>query len=156
SHHAGAYSPHASCRPGARTGDEEAGMASTAEIDAMRRAIDQAREARGHSNPNPSVGAVVLDAGGAVVGEGRTQAIGGNHAEVEALAEAGDRARGGVLVVTLEPCRHHGRTGPCADAIVAAGISRVVYAIADPHDAAAGGADVLREQGIDVEGGVLD
>ena len=130
-------------------------MATAAEIDAMRRAIAVADAAGGVPNPNPAVGAVVLDVDGAVVGEGATTAIGGPHAEVVALSTAGDRARGGTLVVTLEPCDHQGRTGPCTAAIVEAGIARVVYAVDDPHHDAAGGAARLRSSGIDVEAGLL-
>jgi len=130
-------------------------MASTAETDAMRRAIALARTALGNTNPNPAVGAVVLDAAGSVAGEGHTQRAGGNHAEIEALTAAGDRARGGVLVTTLEPCRHEGRTGACTRAIVHAGIRRVVYAVGDPHDEAGGGAEELRALGLDVESDVL-
>ncbi|MGN6472153.1 MAG: bifunctional diaminohydroxyphosphoribosylaminopyrimidine deaminase/5-amino-6-(5-phosphoribosylamino)uracil reductase RibD [Mycobacteriales bacterium] len=130
-------------------------MATAAEVDAMRRAVAVAEAALGIPNPNPAVGAVVLDADGQVVGEGATAAIGGPHAEVVALAAAGERARGGTLVVTLEPCDHHGRTGPCSEAIVAAGVARVVYSVDDPHDEAAGGAARLRDAGIDVESGVL-
>jgi len=122
---------------------------------AMRRAIALARDALGNTNPNPAVGAVVLDATGTVVGEGATQPVGRAHAEIEALTVAGNGARGGTLVVTLEPCRHAGRTPPCTDAIVAAGVQRVVYALADPHDVAAGGEETLRSAGVDVEGGVL-
>jgi diaminohydroxyphosphoribosylaminopyrimidine deaminase/5-amino-6-(5-phosphoribosylamino)uracil reductase len=118
-------------------------MATPAETTAMRRAIALAAEVLGSTNPNPAVGAVVLDASGAVIGEGATRPAGGAHAEVEALAAAGGRARDGVLVVTLEPCRHVGRTPACTDAIVAAGVSRVLYAVADPHDVASGGAETL-------------
>lgn len=129
-------------------------MATSAELAAMRRAVDVAAEGLGRSNPNPAVGAVVLDAREQVVGSGATAAVGGPHAEVVALMAAGDAARGGTLVVTLEPCRHVGRTAPCTDAIVAAGVRRVVFAVGDPHDAAAGGADALRAAGVDVESGV--
>src|SRR5438270_4258283 len=114
-------------------------MASAAEIAAMLHARTLAAQALGRSNPNPAVGAVVLDASGREIGVGATAAAGGAHAEIEALRAAGEAARGGTLVTTLEPCRHAGRTGPCTSAIVAAGITRVVYAVADPHDAAAGG-----------------
>lgn len=131
-------------------------MATAGETDAMRRAVALAEAALGVPNPNPAVGAVVLDRAGELIGEGATAAIGGPHAEVVALAAAGERARGGTLVVTLEPCAHQGRTGPCAEAIVAAGISRVVYAVDDPHGQAKGGAVRLREAGIDVESGVLE
>jgi diaminohydroxyphosphoribosylaminopyrimidine deaminase/5-amino-6-(5-phosphoribosylamino)uracil reductase len=130
-------------------------MASAGEVDAMRRAIALAEAALGAPNPNPAVGAVVLDRAGEIVGEGATAAIGGPHAEVVALRVAGQRARGGSLVVTLEPCDHEGRTGPCTAAILDAGIARVVYAADDPHLDAAGGAARLRAGGLAVEGGVL-
>jgi diaminohydroxyphosphoribosylaminopyrimidine deaminase / 5-amino-6-(5-phosphoribosylamino)uracil reductase len=128
---------------------------SPIETSAMRRAIQLAVSVLGTTNPNPPVGAVVLDADERLVGEGATAAAGGPHAEVAALAAAGDSAAGGTLVVTLEPCRHHGRTGPCADAIIAAGIRRVVFAIGDPTDAAAGGAEALRGAGVEVVAGEL-
>jgi diaminohydroxyphosphoribosylaminopyrimidine deaminase/5-amino-6-(5-phosphoribosylamino)uracil reductase len=108
-------------------------MASGAEQAAVRRAVVLSQRALGTTSPNPPVGAVVLDAAGAVAGEGSTRPPGGPHAEVVALREAGERARGGTAVVTLEPCRHTGRTGPCTDALLAAGIARVVVACADPH-----------------------
>jgi diaminohydroxyphosphoribosylaminopyrimidine deaminase / 5-amino-6-(5-phosphoribosylamino)uracil reductase len=124
----------------------------------VSQAMDRARElgagALGTTSPNPAVGAVVLDAGGAVVGEGATAPPGGPHAEVTALAQAGERARGGTVVVTLEPCAHTGRTGPCADALIAAGVARVVVAVPEPTELAGGGADRLRAAGIDVEVGV--
>jgi diaminohydroxyphosphoribosylaminopyrimidine deaminase/5-amino-6-(5-phosphoribosylamino)uracil reductase len=97
----------------------------------------------------------VLDTDGQIVGEGATAPIGGPHAEVGALAAAGDAARGGTVVVTLEPCNHHGRTGPCSAAILAAGITRLIYAIDDPHRTAAGGAARLRSEGVFVESGLL-
>ena len=121
----------------------------------MRRAVDLAARGLGATSPNPVVGAVILDAAGRVVGEGFHRRAGGAHAEVEALAEAGTRARGGTCVVTLEPCNHTGRTGPCAVAIQAAGIVRVVYAVDDPSPVAGGGARTLRAAGIEVESGVL-
>lgn len=130
-------------------------MASAAELDAMRRAIALATAALGVPNPNPAVGAVVLADDGAVVGEGATAAIGGPHAEVVALRAAEGRASGGTLVVTLEPCDHQGRTGPCTREIIDAGIVRVVFAVDDPHHDAAGGAARLRAAGIDVESGLL-
>jgi diaminohydroxyphosphoribosylaminopyrimidine deaminase/5-amino-6-(5-phosphoribosylamino)uracil reductase len=130
-------------------------MAGTIEASAMRRAIQLAGSVLGTTNPNPAVGAVVLDADERLGGEGATAPAGGPHAEISALAAAGDRARGGTLVVTLEPCRHHGRTPPCTDAILAAGVSRVVYAVGDPTDAAAGGAEVLRAAAIEVVAGEL-
>ena len=101
--------------------------------------------------PNPRVGCVITDRDGVVVGEGAHHAVGGPHAEVHALADAGDRARGGTAYVTLEPCAHRGRTGPCAEALIAAGVARVVIAVADPNPVAAGGAEVLRRAGVAVE-----
>src|SRR3954463_9545270 len=130
-------------------------MATPAETAAMQRALALAVQAVGSTNPNPAVGAVVLSADERVVGEGHTAPIGGPHAEVVALEAAGADAVGGTVVVTLEPCRHVGRTGPCTDTIGAAGIRRVVFAVGDPHGDAAGGAEVLRAAGIDVESGVL-
>ena len=130
-------------------------MAGQAELDAVRRAVELSRAALGATSPNPPVGAVVLDAAGAVVGEGWTRPPGGPHAEVVALQQAGERARGGTAVVTLEPCSHTGRTGPCTAALLAAGIAHVVVACAEPTDQAGGGADVLRAAGVDVETGVL-
>ena len=108
----------------------------------------------GTTSPNPAVGAVILDADGTPVGEGATAPPGGPHAEVAALAQAGGRARGGTAVVTLEPCAHTGRTGPCADALLAAGIARLVVAVPEPTELAGGGAERLRAAGVDVELGV--
>lgn len=105
--------------------------------------------------PNPMVGAVVVR-GGEIVGEGWHGEWGGPHAEVEALRAAGDRARGATLYVNLEPCHHHGKTSPCTDAIVEAGVGRVVYALEDPNPQAGGGAAWLREQGVRVAGGVCE
>lgn len=122
---------------------------------AMELAIAASERVRGTTSPNPPVGAVVLDADGAVAGVGATRPPGGPHAEVVALAEAGARARGGTAVVTLEPCAHHGRTPPCVDALVAAGVGTVYYAVTDPNPKAAGGADRLRAAGLDVHGGLL-
>jgi diaminohydroxyphosphoribosylaminopyrimidine deaminase/5-amino-6-(5-phosphoribosylamino)uracil reductase len=120
----------------------------------MARARELGDGVLGTTSPNPPVGAVVLDVDGAVVGEGATSPPGGPHAEVLALQHAGDRARGGTAVVTLEPCAHTGRTGPCAEALIEAGIARVVIAVPEPTELAVGGADRLREAGIDVELGV--
>jgi diaminohydroxyphosphoribosylaminopyrimidine deaminase/5-amino-6-(5-phosphoribosylamino)uracil reductase len=120
----------------------------------MERALDLARRGWGRVAPNPLVGAVVL-AGDAVVGEGYHAEYGGPHAEVAALRAAGERARGATLVLNLEPCRHHGKTPPCTDAIAAAGVARVVAAIADPDPEAGGGADVLRGRGVVVSIGLL-
>jgi diaminohydroxyphosphoribosylaminopyrimidine deaminase / 5-amino-6-(5-phosphoribosylamino)uracil reductase len=130
-------------------------VASPAEADAMRRAIALAARGLGSTSPNPIVGCVVLDAEGRIAGEGWHQRAGGPHAEVDALRAAADRARGGTAVVTLEPCNHTGRTGPCAQALIDAGVTRVVYAVADPNPVATGGAATLRAAGVDVEGGVL-
>jgi diaminohydroxyphosphoribosylaminopyrimidine deaminase/5-amino-6-(5-phosphoribosylamino)uracil reductase len=122
---------------------------------AMRLAIAQSEAVKGTTYPNPPVGAVILDRDGAVAGVGATQPIGGPHAEVLALRRAGERATGGVAVVTLEPCNHHGRTPPCVDALVAAGISTVVFAVTDPNSVASGGARRLADADVSVEGGVL-
>ena len=124
---------------------------NAAEQAAMARARELGQRVLGTTSPNPAVGAVVLDRDGAVVGEGATSPPGGPHAEVHALAQAGERARGGTAVVTLEPCAHTGRTGPCADALVAAGVARVVVAVPEPTPLATGGAARLRAAGIDVE-----
>src|SRR6478735_12797192 len=109
----------------------------------MQHALDLAWRGWGRVHPNPLVGAVVL-AGGAVVGEGWHAEFGGPHAEAAALAAAGERARGGTLVVTLEPCAHQGKQPPCADLVIEAGVRRVVVAMADPNPMASGGADRLR------------
>ena len=122
--------------------------------DRMRRALALAEEGLGRTSPNPSVGCVIVR-DGVVVGEGRTAPPGGPHAEVVALRQAGARARGATAYATLEPCNHTGRTGPCAEALIEAGIGEVVYALADPNVLAAGGADRLREAGVSVRGGVL-
>lgn len=124
------------------------------EREAMARALDLAWRGWGRVQPNPLVGAVVLD-GAAAVAEGWHAQYGDRHAEVAALDSAGTRARGATLVVTLEPCAHVGRQPPCADAILAAGIRRVVAALPDPNPVARGGADLLRQAGVDVEIGLL-
>nr|WP_157167162.1 bifunctional diaminohydroxyphosphoribosylaminopyrimidine deaminase/5-amino-6-(5-phosphoribosylamino)uracil reductase RibD [Streptomyces typhae] len=121
----------------------------------MRRALALAARGLGFTSPNPVVGCVVLDAAGETVGEGYHQRAGGPHAEVHALRAAGDKARGGTAVVTLEPCNHTGRTGPCARALLDAGIARVVFAVGDPTPDATGGAATLRAAGVDVESGLL-
>jgi diaminohydroxyphosphoribosylaminopyrimidine deaminase/5-amino-6-(5-phosphoribosylamino)uracil reductase len=129
-------------------------MASEVERLAMARAVGLAARGSATTLPNPVVGCVVLDAAGEVVGEGWHERPGGPHAEVAALAAAGERARGGTAVVTLEPCNHTGRTGPCTLALIDAGIARVVVAVRDPWPAAAGGLERLRAAGVDVEVGV--
>ncbi|MEV6249163.1 bifunctional diaminohydroxyphosphoribosylaminopyrimidine deaminase/5-amino-6-(5-phosphoribosylamino)uracil reductase RibD [Streptomyces sp. NPDC051742] len=130
-------------------------MAQQADITAMRRAVELAARGLGSTSPNPVVGCVITDASGLPVGEGWHQRAGGPHAEVHALREAGALARGGTAYVTLEPCNHTGRTGPCAQALTEAGISRVVYAVGDPNPQATGGADTLRAAGVHVASGVL-
>jgi diaminohydroxyphosphoribosylaminopyrimidine deaminase/5-amino-6-(5-phosphoribosylamino)uracil reductase len=120
----------------------------------MARAIELARDAMTH--PNPRVGAVVVDASGQVVGEGSHRGPGTAHAETVALAQAGEAARGATVFVTLEPCAHHGRTPPCADALVAAGVAKVVAAVTDPDPRTAGqGFQRLRDAGIEVEVGLM-
>lgn len=117
---------------------------------AMEHALALAERARGRVSPNPPVGCVIVADGG-VVGEGWTQPPPGAHAEAMALAEAGEAARGAHAYVTFEPCAHHGRTPPCAEALAAAGLSRVVYAVAEPGAEAGGGAALLRAAGATVE-----
>jgi len=129
---------------------------STAEQSAMRRALALAASPGVPTGPNPRVGCVLLGADGRVLAEGWHRGAGSPHAEVDALRRAGDTARGATAVVTLEPCNHTGRTGPCSQALVAAGVRRVVYAQRDPNPVAAGGAATLREAGVEVEGGLLE
>ena len=102
-------------------------------------------------DPNPRVGALVLDRAGQVVGVGHHRGAGTPHAEVIALREAGDRAAGGTAYVSLEPCAHHGRTPPCTQALTEAGVARLVYAVADPDPRAAGGAQLLKGHGVEVQ-----
>jgi diaminohydroxyphosphoribosylaminopyrimidine deaminase/5-amino-6-(5-phosphoribosylamino)uracil reductase len=128
---------------------------SQAEHRAMARAIELARTPDVPSGPNPRVGCVVLGPDGTVVAEGYHRGAGTPHAEADALANAGGRARGTTVVVTLEPCTHTGRTAPCSSALVDAGVARVVYAQTDPNPVAAGGAAVLHAAGVDVEHGLL-
>jgi diaminohydroxyphosphoribosylaminopyrimidine deaminase/5-amino-6-(5-phosphoribosylamino)uracil reductase len=129
---------------------------SAAEQRAMRRALDLARTPGVPLGPNPRVGCVLLDPSGAEVAEGYHRGAGTPHAEAAALAEAGADARGATAVVTLEPCNHTGRTGPCAEALAAAGVARVVFAQPDPNPVAAGGEATLREAGIEVAFGLLE
>ena len=121
----------------------------------MRRALDLAQRGAGQVWPNPKVGCVIVR-DGAIVGEGWHQQFGGPHAEVHALAAAGARAAGATAYVTLEPCNHHGKTGPCSEALLAAGIARVVCATRDPNPQAAGGLDHLAARGVRVESGVCE
>jgi len=123
----------------------------------MRRALQLAALAEGRTSPNPLVGAVVLDSEGCLVGEGFHARAGQPHAEPGALNQAGEAARGGTIVVTLEPCCHQGRTPPCTEAILAAGIQRVVVALTDPDPRVAGGGlQRLRDAGLEVISGILD
>jgi diaminohydroxyphosphoribosylaminopyrimidine deaminase/5-amino-6-(5-phosphoribosylamino)uracil reductase len=124
-------------------------VANEHEVAAMRRAVALAYSALGRTAPNPTVGCVLLAPTGEVVGEGFHTYDARDHAEVVALRAAGDKARGATAVVTLEPCATHGRTGPCTEALRAAGVARVVYAVADPT----GPGDLT---GFDVESGVLE
>jgi diaminohydroxyphosphoribosylaminopyrimidine deaminase/5-amino-6-(5-phosphoribosylamino)uracil reductase len=122
----------------------------------MAMAVAAAATVRSTTSPNPWVGAVVLSPGGDLLGIGATQPPGGPHAEVVALRAAGPSACGATLVVTLEPCSHHGRTPPCVEAVLAAGVQRVVVGIEDPDPNVAGrGLAALRAAGVDVELGVL-
>jgi len=122
----------------------------------MKRALDLAKKGRGTTSPNPMVGAVIVK-DGEIVGEGYHRKAGEPHAEVMALAQAGERARGAELFVNLEPCCHFGRTPPCADAIIRAGVKRVVVAMTDPNPLVAGkGIKRLREADVEVEVGLLE
>ena len=123
---------------------------------AMQRAIALAEKGLGKTAPNPIVGAVIIDAAGTVVGEGFHDRVNSpDHAEVVAIKAAGNKAAGATIVVTLEPCNHTGSTGPCVQAIIAAGITTVVFAVSDPNESAAGGAAALRAAGVTVIEGVL-
>ena len=122
---------------------------------AMRRALELAASPGLPLGPNPRVGCVLLDAEGGVVAEGFHRGAGSPHAEGDALTRAGGRARGATAVVTLEPCNHTGRTGPCAQALIAAGVRRVVIAQRDLNPVAVGGAETLRAAGVEVETGLL-
>ena len=122
----------------------------------MRRALELAARGEGHVEPNPMVGAVLVDDELNLLGEGYHERFGGPHAEINALQQAGERAAGATLFVTLEPCCHHGKTPPCSRAVIAAGVKRVVAAMADPAPHVAGsGITELRSAGIEVEVGLL-
>jgi diaminohydroxyphosphoribosylaminopyrimidine deaminase/5-amino-6-(5-phosphoribosylamino)uracil reductase len=127
----------------------------SAEQAAMTRALALAASPGVPLGPNPRVGCVLLAADGTTVAEGFHRGAGAPHAEVDALSRAGEAARGATAVVTLEPCNHTGRTGPCAEALVRAGVRRVVYAQSDANPVAPGGAARLRQAGVDVEGGLM-
>ncbi len=116
----------------------------------LERALELAERGRGTTRPNPVVGAVVV-ADGEVVGEGWHERKGGPHAEVVALAAAGERARGATLYVSMEPCSHHGATPPCTEAVLRAGIARVVAGSLDPNSKAGGGLELLRAEGVEAE-----
>jgi diaminohydroxyphosphoribosylaminopyrimidine deaminase/5-amino-6-(5-phosphoribosylamino)uracil reductase len=123
----------------------------------LRKAIDLARTGIGLASPNPAVGAVVVDSSGKKAGEGTHTYDGIKHAEIIALEQAGGRARGGALYINLEPCSHQGRTPPCADAVIAAGVRRVVCAMKDPNPQVSGrGFDKLRAAGIQVDVGLFE
>jgi diaminohydroxyphosphoribosylaminopyrimidine deaminase/5-amino-6-(5-phosphoribosylamino)uracil reductase len=127
-----------------------------AEQAAMRRALELAATPGVPLGPNPRVGCVLLDDAGITVAEGHHRGAGTPHAEADALAHAGAAARGSTAVVTLEPCNHTGRTGPCAEKLIAAGVRRVVFAQPDPNPVAAGGAESLRAAGVEVDSGLLE
>jgi diaminohydroxyphosphoribosylaminopyrimidine deaminase/5-amino-6-(5-phosphoribosylamino)uracil reductase len=123
----------------------------------LRQALDLAREDIGLTSPNPCVGAVIVDANSSIVGSGSHTFDGVKHAEVHAIEQAGEKARGATLYINLEPCSHQGRTAPCADAVIAAGISRVVASMQDPNPLVSGqGFAKLRDAGIDVSSGMLE
>ncbi len=122
----------------------------------MRLAVGLSAQGVGTTSPNPPVGCVILDSAGQIVGAGYHRRKGESHAEVNALAAAGPRARDGTAVVTLEPCNHYGRTPPCSQALLDARISRVVVALLDPTSRGEGGVAVLRAGGVSVEVGVLE
>jgi diaminohydroxyphosphoribosylaminopyrimidine deaminase/5-amino-6-(5-phosphoribosylamino)uracil reductase len=129
-------------------------MAKPADTEFMKMALALAERGLGRVAPNPAVGCIIVR-DGAVVGRGWTQAGGRPHAETEALARAGDLARGATVYVSLEPCAHHGKTAPCAEALIAAGVARVVGAVSDPDERVAGkGFAMLEKAGIEVEEGV--
>src|SRR4051812_29625349 len=141
---------------GSSTGDVPNGGGSAREdASFMRRALELARKGWGQTAPNPMVGAVVVR-DGVIVGEGWHTAFGEAHAEVEALRAAGERAEGATVYVTLEPCAHQGKTPPCANALVAARVARVVIAARDPNREATGGIELLRDSGIAVTLGVVE
>src|SRR5271156_6138601 len=122
----------------------------------MQHALDLARKATGLASPNPLVGCVIVQ-NGEIVGQGFHEYDGRSHAEVLALRAAGEKARGATLYVTLEPCNHTGRTGPCSEAVIAAGVKRVVAAMQDPNPAVSGGGFAkMRDAGIEVESGLLE
>ncbi|HEU4616676.1 MAG TPA: bifunctional diaminohydroxyphosphoribosylaminopyrimidine deaminase/5-amino-6-(5-phosphoribosylamino)uracil reductase RibD [Gammaproteobacteria bacterium] len=131
-------------------------MSAARDSELMARALRLAAKGAATTAPNPTVGCVLVQ-GDEIVGEGYTSPAGGPHAEIAALAAAGERAAGATAYVTLEPCCHTGRTGPCTEALIAARVARVVYAVADPNPlVGGGGAAALRAAGVEVEAGVLE
>ena len=127
------------------------------DADFMRRALFHAGRSEGVTTPNPLVGAVIVSPDGIVVGQGRHPRAGEAHAEVFAIDDAGERSSDATMFVNLEPCCHTGRTGPCTERIIAAGIKRVVVAMPDPNPLVSGkGFDELRAHGIHVDIGVLN
>src|SRR5699024_2442743 len=117
---------------------------------ALHTAMSAGWEVRGTTSPNPPVGAAIISTSGEILGTGATQPVGGAHAGVQAVAEAVGKTRGAPAVVTLEPCRPTGRTGPCTQALIAAGIKEVCYLHSGPNADAGGGAQVLRDAGVNV------
>ncbi len=143
--------------PGDRKTTDTHMMSREADERFLRRALELARQGTGLASPNPRVGAVVVDDSGNVLGEGIHTYEGRKHAEILAMEQAGSKACGATLYLNLEPCSHHGRTGPCADAIVQAGIRRVVASMADPNPTVCGkGFARLREAGVQVASGILE
>jgi len=131
-------------------------MSTTDDIKFMRRALELAAKAMGRTSPNPMVGAVIVK-DGEIIGEGYHRRAGTPHAEINALAEAGRSARGATIYVNLEPCSHYGRTPPCADALVEAGIKRAVISVLDPNPKVAGrGVEILKDAGVETCVGVLE
>lgn len=123
----------------------------------MARAVQLAERGLYTTMPNPRVGCVIADGDGRILGEGWHRRAGLPHAEIEALSDVGERSRGATVYVTLEPCSHNGRTGPCADALIEAGVAKVVYGMQDPNPAVGGqGLQRLRDAGIEVEGPLLE
>ena len=135
-------------------GKDPMALFTAAETAAMRRALRLAASPDAPPGPNPRVGCVIVSAEGRILAEGHHRGAGTAHAEVDALTRAGERARGAVAVITLEPCDHRGRTGPCTRALLDAGIAEVVYAQDDPNPLAAGGAARLRKAGVRVRSGL--
>ncbi len=131
-------------------------IATPVDSEFMSRALALAERGRGRTTPNPLVGCVIVTTAGDIVGEGWHAQAGGPHAEAMALEAAGARARGATAYVTLEPCNHFGRTPPCSEALIEAGIARVVVAAADPNPVAAGGLERLRAAGVEVQQGILE